>query len=631
MYRSFAFAWNSGFATITRSALRELGGRKPRHRRPRLESLESRCLLAAVAEFPVPLIGSGQPSPVAVTSASGKLWFTEEGNAIGMVDPANPSVMQSYSNGLIAGSTPRAITTGPDGNVWFTEITAGAVGVLNVSNPSSAIVNLGSAQGLPANTLLGGITTGPDGKGGKAIWFTDSAHNQLGMVTLTPNPASDTITMITVPNTLVGIAGFESQITAGPDGKLYFTEASAIGIYDPTAKVWSEVALASGEQPFGITVGPDNNIYFTEAKLASGGSGVQNPEIGELNLAASPPTRSDFPITPSGGATPEPYLITAGPDGRIWFTDPVNSAVDAIDPATHAFTAPLSIPKNNSSNSQPSPSGITAGPDGNVWFIDVSGAVGRVTLDTKLAITTQPPASVTTGSSFGLTAQVEYSDTNVVDMAYTGNVTIALTSPGSNVLGGTTTMPVTAGVASFTTLTLANPGTNFTLTATAGSLTSAPSAGINVTAITVPAPTPTPTPTPTSTKTVVIGEQPIFQRKLNKKGKPIGKAVLSVFALDFSVPLNAASASNTANYQVDTVTTMRVKRKIETILHPIKNFTVSYVAASDAIQIKLGATETFPTGGQITVLGGLTTASGSTLSGPAVFTVSKGGKSIGPS
>jgi hypothetical protein len=63
----------------------------------------------------------------------------------------------------------------------------------------------------------------------------------------------------------------------------------------------------------------------------------------------------------------------------------------------------------------------------------------------------------------------------------------------------------------------------------------------------------------------------------------------------------------------------------------VAKFTFSYVAASDAIEVKLGATETFPTGGQLTVLGGLTTASGGTLSGPAVFTISKGGKSINPS
>ena len=139
------------------------------------------------------------------------------------------------------------------------------------------------------------------------------------------------------------------------------------------------------------------------------------------------------------------------------------------------------------------------------------------------------------------------------------------------------------------------------------------------------------TPTPTPTKSVIIGEQPLLTRKLNKHGKPTGKAVLSGFTLDFGVPLNTASASNTASYQVATVSTKRVKKKIETILHPIKKFTVSYVAANNAIEIKLGAMQTFPTGGELTVLGGLTTASGGTLTGPAVFTISKGGKSLRPS
>ena len=138
----------------------------------------------------------------------------------------------------------------------------------------------------------------------------------------------------------------------------------------------------------------------------------------------------------------------------------------------------------------------------------------------------------------------------------------------------------------------------------------------------------TPTPAPTPTQTVVIGEQPLLERKLNKKCKPIGKAVLSGFTIDFGVPLNSAVASNAASYELDTVTNKHVKEKTETILHPITKFTVSYVAASDAVEVKLGATETFPTGGQLTVLGGLTTAAGGTLTGPAVFTISKGGKSI---
>ena len=79
------------------------------------------------------------------------------------------------------------------------------------------------------------------------------------------------------------------------------------------------------------------------------------------------------------------------------------------------------------------------------------------------------------------------------------------------------------------------------------------------------------------------------------------------------------------------MTTKKVKKKVEHLLRPITNLTVSYTAASDAVMIAFSGKETFPTGGQITVLGGLTIASGGTLSGPAVYAISKGGKSIGPS
>ena len=140
---------------------------------------------------------------------------------------------------------------------------------------------------------------------------------------------------------------------------------------------------------------------------------------------------------------------------------------------------------------------------------------------------------------------------------------------------------------------------------------------------------PTSTPTPTPTQAVILGGLPLFQRKLNRKGNPTGKAVLTGFALEFVVPLDAADA-NAASYQVDTVTTKKVKGKKVTVLHPIENFAVSYLPASDAVQITLESKQTFPTGGQITILGGLTTASGGELTGPAVFTIAKGGKEHRP-
>ena len=136
------------------------------------------------------------------------------------------------------------------------------------------------------------------------------------------------------------------------------------------------------------------------------------------------------------------------------------------------------------------------------------------------------------------------------------------------------------------------------------------------------------TPAPTPTQSVIIGEQPIFQRKLNSKGKPTGSTILSGFMLRFGVPLSGAAA---ADFQIDTVSTKTVKKRKITTLYPVTNFKVSYLAASDAVEINFGTKESFPTGGQITVRSGLTTAFGGSLSGTAVFTISNGGKSVRPS
>jgi hypothetical protein len=131
---------------------------------------------------------------------------------------------------------------------------------------------------------------------------------------------------------------------------------------------------------------------------------------------------------------------------------------------------------------------------------------------------------------------------------------------------------------------------------------------------------------------VIIGEKAIFQRKRNKKGKPVGSPVLTGFEVDFSAPLNPASARNPVNYQLDTVTTKRVKKTVKRILHPITQFTVTYSAANDSVDLTLIGKQTFPTGGQLTIVsgpsGGVTGASGAPLSGTTVFAISAKGRTI---
>jgi hypothetical protein len=137
-------------------------------------------------------------------------------------------------------------------------------------------------------------------------------------------------------------------------------------------------------------------------------------------------------------------------------------------------------------------------------------------------------------------------------------------------------------------------------------------------------------PRTTSSQAMVIGEQPVFQRKHNRNGKSIGKPVLVGFTLEFNTPLSAAPASIPENYELDTVSLKKIKKNLVRELTPVRGFTVSYTPALDSVTLKLTGTRSFPNGGQITVLPGVTTGSDSVLIGTTVFTITPGGKSIVP-
>ena len=245
-----------------------IGARRTRPRRLAVESLESRQLLSGsptITEIAMPTGSPAQPTDIVTTG--GKLWFTEYGNGIGSLDPTtSPATITSYTTGLPSNSGPQSITATSNGQLWFTELNGEAIGTLNPATGVITNYNNASTSGMPANAQPFGITADSSGN----IWFTDVANNALGEY----NATTGTITETPVPNTLVGFGTFDSNIVAGPGGKLYFTEAkfgaggsitaSGIGIYNPATSSWSQVTLPTGQEPFGLTVGADGNIWFSE-------------------------------------------------------------------------------------------------------------------------------------------------------------------------------------------------------------------------------------------------------------------------------------------------------------------------------------------------------------------------------
>ena len=65
------------------------------------------------------------------------------------------------------------------------------------------------------------------------------------------------------------------------------------------------------------------------------------------------------------------------------------------------------------------------------------------------------------------------------------------------------------------------------------------------------------------TPVTIVSERPIFKRKTNKKGKPVGKPVLVGFSFSFNEPLSASAAADSTNYKVDNISTRVIKKKTE--------------------------------------------------------------------
>ena len=221
------------------------------------------------------------------------------------------------------------------------------------------------------------ITAGPDG----ALWFTEGEAGKIGRIT-----TAGSITEY--PILSGGAYSFPGGITAGPDGALWFTEdregPGYIGRIS-TAGVITEYLIPSGfSQPMGIAAGPDGALWFTEF----GNNGAS--KIGRITTGG---TITEF-STPEQNSGPQG--ITAGPDGALWFTEDVNTGVAKIGRVTvgGSFSEYVLAPPFGT------PAAIVAGPDGALWFDDPNAnQIGRIT--TAGSVTAYPIA--TAGSEpFGL-------------------------------------------------------------------------------------------------------------------------------------------------------------------------------------------------------------------------------------
>ena len=121
-----------------------------------------------------------------------------------------------------AHSVPQGICAGPDGNLWFTELSN-----IGRITPAGTIAEFP----LPiAGSGAGGIVAGADGN----MWFIGGGPNKIGRIT-----TAGVITEFAISSGAV-------SITAGPDGNVWFTQPSASSVGGQIGRITPADIVISG-------------------------------------------------------------------------------------------------------------------------------------------------------------------------------------------------------------------------------------------------------------------------------------------------------------------------------------------------------------------------------------------------
>jgi virginiamycin B lyase len=204
---------------------------------------------------------------------------------------------------------------------------------------------------LPAGWQPYALVTAPDGM----LWATlldppglgriDPAVALAGAAVPVPRGA----TLVRLPRG--GPGAKPMQLTAAPDGSLWYTRSDdSLGCHRPAGDD-ELVGLVPGGAPYGIAVAPNGTVWFSMPGFDAIGRRLGG-RVEKIDL-------------PVGDAYPA--MVTVATDGAVWTA--LNSA-GALARWTPAGFDLIRLPSGSA------PVGLAAAPDGGVWYADING--GRI-------------------------------------------------------------------------------------------------------------------------------------------------------------------------------------------------------------------------------------------------------------
>lgn len=313
-----------------------------------------------ITEFPITTADAG-PSSI-IQGPDNRLWFTMPGiNKIGRSDFLG-NISEFSITSPAAG--PSGLALGPDNFIWFTLRAENKIAKIPANASSGAQIIeyvLPNAGSEPAE-----IIAGPDG----ALWFTQTAGNRIGRITV-----DGSITEWEVPTPNSQPLG----ITVGLSNDIWFTEyaANKIGRLRSNG-TFLEYDLATADSgPRDIIKGNDGSLWITQFN------------VNKIARFAFDATITEFDVPKAGISSSEVRSIVNGPPGTpLWFTLTGDNRIGRIAPSGTVLEL-IDVPTPESQ-----PFDITLGSDGNLWFTQFSNAgngIARLEPDDRLSITTTSP------------------------------------------------------------------------------------------------------------------------------------------------------------------------------------------------------------------------------------------------
>lgn len=328
-------------------------------------------------------------------------------------------------------------------------ITSEATDPITVTYPATN--HLVTTTEPPANVGVGqsfGLTlTAADASGN-----TITTYSGLVTVQIADNPGGAILGGTTTVNAVNGVATF-TDLKLNQLGVGYTLVATSSGLLSVTTRAFN-VAPAATATKLVTTAQPPPSVSVNRPFSFSV---TAEDDSGKIDTSFSGNVTVALGANPGGATTGGTLTVTAA-YGVATFNDVT------LDEPGNGYTIVAST------------SGLTSATTDTIDAVPLQA--------TELAVTKQPPASVTQGAAFTVTFTAENS-VGAVDTSYTGPITLALgTNPGGATLGGTLTIDAVSGVATFNDLTVNHPGNGYTLVATAPGLSSATTSAFNVTPVT---------------------------------------------------------------------------------------------------------------------------------------------------